>query len=295
MSGLSEAELAELEARVQQALHAGDETGLRILGYGEISLVVGWPTEQPRVAAKRLPVFGARERAETYGGVIIDYLTALRERGVTPVPTEFAVTPTGDGRWAAYAVQPVLAADGLGPTALARADDETGRRLIAEIITTIVAVTDERVGIDGQLSNWAATPDGLRYLDVTTPFLRDASGASPLDLGVLTSALPAVMRPVVRRFVAPGVTARYHRPRDVLLDLAANLIKERLDRWVGTTIEEANRHLDQALDRAEVERYYRSDARLWEAMLRLRRVDRWWQGTVRRRPYPTLLPGPITR
>ncbi len=45
----------------------------------------------------------------------------------------------------------------------------------------------------------------------------------------------------------------------------------------------------------EAERYYRDDARMWELLQRLRRADRWWQRTVRRRPYPFLLPGRIAR
>jgi hypothetical protein len=32
-----------------------------------------------------------------------------------------------------------------------------------------------------------------------------------------------------------------------------------------------------------------------ELLQRLRRADRWWQRTVRRRPYPFLLPGRIDR
>ena len=45
----------------------------------------------------------------------------------------------------------------------------------------------------------------------------------------------------------------------------------------------------------EVRRYYRSDARLWEALLRLRRLDRAWCRHVRRRTYPFLLPAKVER
>ena len=38
------AELARLEAEVQRALAAGTDAGLRVLGYGEITLVLGWPS-----------------------------------------------------------------------------------------------------------------------------------------------------------------------------------------------------------------------------------------------------------
>jgi hypothetical protein len=295
MIELGDADLAELEASVQRALRSGDESGLTVLGYGELSLVLGWPTDRPRVAAKRLPAFEERDRAEAYGQVISDYLDALRLRGIHPVDTGFAVAPTDGGGWSAYVVQPILDAAWLAPNALAVADDEAGRALIASIVTAIVGAVDEEVGIDGQLSNWADTPDGLRYFDVTTPFLRDDAGVSRLDLDLLTSPLPAALRPAVRRFVAPGVTTRYHRARDVLEDLAANLLKERLRRWVDPTVEEANLHLDEPIDRQGIERYYRSDARLWEVMLRLRRADRWWQRSIRRRPYGALLPGRIER
>ena len=46
---------------------------------------------------------------------------------------------------------------------------------------------------------------------------------------------------------------------------------------------------------AEVQRWYRPDARMWELMLRLRRADRWWQQQVRRRTYPFLLPDATDR
>jgi hypothetical protein len=60
-------------------------------------------------------------------------------------------------------------------------------------------------------------------------------------------------------------------------------------------IEAVNRTVEAEITEDEVRRYYRSDARLWELMLRLRRADRWWQRRIRRRTYPFLLPGHIER
>lgn len=37
------AELSRLEEAVGGALATGDQSGLRILGFGEITLVLGWP------------------------------------------------------------------------------------------------------------------------------------------------------------------------------------------------------------------------------------------------------------
>jgi hypothetical protein len=45
----------------------------------------------------------------------------------------------------------------------------------------------------------------------------------------------------------------------------------------------------------QVARDYARDARLWSLMLSLRRADRWWQRTIRQRPYPFLLPRATAR
>ena len=79
------------------------------------------------------------------------------------------------------------------------------------------------------------------------------------------------------------------------LDLTGNLLKERLEGWLPPFLDRFNAHLDEPLTEDEVRRHYRSDARLWSALLRIRRLDRAWRRRVRRRPYPFLLPGPIER
>jgi hypothetical protein len=95
--------------------------------------------------------------------------------------------------------------------------------------------------------------------------------------------------------VVPGIVETYRDLRKVYLDLCGNLIKERLERWLPTFLEQVARHLDPPLTAAEIHRYYRSDARLWAVLLWIRRLDRAWQLRVRHRPYPFLLPGKIER
>ena len=114
-------------------------------------------------------------------------------------------------------------------------------------------------------------------------------------MGLLLRALPAVLRPAVRRWVVPDLLRRYRDPRSVVLDLLGNLLKERLDPWVPVALERVGGRLSPAVGEAEVRRVYASDARLWEVLLRLRRLDRAWQRRVRRREYPFLLPGRIDR
>jgi hypothetical protein len=125
--------------------------------------------------------------------------------------------------------------------------------------------------------------------------LWSAQGRSLLDVGLLVRPAPWLLRAPLRRFVAPRILDGYRRLRGVYFDLCGNLIKQRLVPWLPAFLDRVNRHLDEPMTPDEVHRYYRSDARLWSALLRIRRVDRAWQRHVRRRPYPFLLPREIER
>lgn len=298
-SPLTDAPLADVEAAIAAALVAQRDDGLRVLGYGEITLVLGWPSDEPQWACKRLPTFATEAHARRYGDLFDAYLDRLRSRGVAPVPSSFVTVASFDGGLAGYVVQPVLPPGSLGPDVLRAAEPDPDHPLITQVCELVPAVVDDQTGLDGQISNWALVGEGagatLQYLDVTTPMLFDAAGTFELDLGIFLAAYPWLLRGTIRRFVAPGVAGAYRDPRHVLLDLAGNLLKERLEPWVPAVLTAANRVLDTPITDHDVRAYYRSDARLWEVMLRLRRADRRWQTAVRHRTYPFLLPGPIER
>lgn len=287
--------LQAVEDAVQQALVSGREDHLRVLGHGEMSLVVGWPTDDPVLACKRLPVFPSTAAAERYADVFSRYLARLEQRGVHVVPSSLELLgPDRRGRRVGYVVQPVLPAESLGVEVLRAAQPGPDHPLLDAVVAGVLGAVDEHTGLDAQISNWAVLDEGVRYLDVTTPILYGDDGLE-LDVDMTIASYPWVLRPPLRRFAAPPVVAAYCDPRTVLLDLAANLHKERLTAWIPAVLEAANRELDAPIGRTEVDRYYRSNALLWEVMLRLRQADRWWQRKVRRRTYPFLLPGPTRR
>ena len=294
--GAGPADLGALEDLVEVALRTGDESALQVLGYGEMTLVLGWPAGAPSVAAKRLPVFPDAASADAYLASIDGYIALLRDRGVDVLPTGLHALPRPDGTAVGYVVQPVVAAATLGPQVLAAGDPAAGHPILEGIVAATTAVLEPRLGLDAQLSNWVwEEPARLRYLDVTTPIQWDPDGRLCLDLDALGRAYPALLRPPLKRFVAPAVLRRFTDPRATLLDLCGNLLKEGLYSWLPAALRAVNAAVDPPIGEAEVRRAYASDARLWEAMLRLRRVDRTWQHRVRRRPYPFLLPGEIVR
>jgi hypothetical protein len=284
-----------VEDAVQAALRSGSEEHLRVLGHGEISLVIGWPSDEPVVACKRLPTFPSADAAERYAEVFGRYLARVTAGGVNVVPSTFHVLPTAGGATrVAYVVQPVLPNGSLGPDVLRAAAPDPEHPLLAAVVAGVLGVVDERTGLDAQISNWALFGGDAHYLDVTTPILYD-DGELALDIGILIAAYPWMLRAALRRFVAPPIAAAYCDRRTVLLDLAANLHKENLTEWMSAVLQAVNRTVSPPITAEEVRRYYRGNARLWEVMLRLRRLDRRWQRQVRRRAYPYLLPGPVAR
>lgn len=287
--------LARVEAQVQHALDTGDERGLEVVGYGEISTVLRVQTPHGDFACKRLPRFETRARFEAFDALLQAYLAALERGGVVPAHTEAVIVPAVQGGVVAYCVQPSLPVETLAPRLLAGATETQGAAVLSRIFSALRGVISDRVGIDGQLSNWVLNGDELLYLDITTPLLRDEQGRDALDYGVFVASLPWLLRGVLERFVAPGIAAKYFDLRQVLRDFVANLFKERLERWVPLALETANRFVSPPLTLDEVRSYYRSDAMMWAVLQRLRRWDRSWQRKVRRRQYPYLLPGEISR
>ena len=283
-------DLGAVDGAVEAAIRAGEAGPLRVLGYGEITLVLGWPSERPELALKRLPVFRDAAQLARYESLLAGYLAELRGRGVAVVPTELAWTEHPAPH--AYLVQPLVPRDAVLDRVLESADPDRGAALLGTVVANVAATVDARVGLDAQVANWAVDErGGLADLDVSTPLMRSGDGRNMLELSPFLSIYPAALRRPLRR-VAHDVMGQFHDPRTVLVDVASNLVKEHLDRWLPALLDAANEHVAPAITEAEVRSYFTRDRRLWLLMQRLRRADRAWQRRVRRRPYPFLLPPP---
>ena len=277
-----------LESRYEQALDAGAPGDLAVVGYGEISLAFAWPPEDPQVAVRSLPVFTDGGRLRAYADLVDEYVATLRDRGVDVLPTSAHAVPAPGG-WRGWLAQPLLPAATIGPEVLRRGGADAVR-LLEAVLDHLVTVVDDRVGLDAQVSNWALVGGRLRYLDVGTPMLRDHDGRDRLDVAILATAVPWLVRGLVVRVVAPGLLAPYHDPRRTVLDTAGNLLRERLPWWVPPLLDLAAPHLERPVTVAEVRRFYRGNAATYASLQAMRRLDRAWSRRVRRRPYPFLLP-----
>ncbi|MEN8234973.1 MAG: DUF6206 family protein [Actinomycetota bacterium] len=284
--------LDDLERRVADALVTDDRTEIDVIGYGEISTVLRLTVDEKSFACKRLPPF-PEDSLHGYRDACIAYLDALIDRCVA-IPASTIEVATHGSSEIVYCIQPIeqrLVVDHLhdaGPDEIA----DVAHRLVS----VVAGVIDDRLGLDAQISNWAIRPDGsFAYIDVTTPLIRDAAGEEMLDTDLFLASLPALLRPLVRRFLLHEILSHYYDPRAALLDLVGNLKKERLEHTISVFLAATNEIVDPPITVKEIDRYYRLDALMWEVLQRLRRADRWWQRTVRRRGYPFLLPGKVDR
>ena len=290
---ISDADLLAVEAAVADAIARRDPSGLCLLGHGEISVVLGWPTSSPVVACKRLPPFDSEADFAAYTAIVDRFVAALRSSGVRVVETEVRGVRRSDGRIAGFHLQPVLPAAEIGTAVLAAADPMVGHPLVGAVVDAVVAAGSDRLGIDAQLANWWWHDGEAWQLDLTTPFTFAADGTPELDLTPFLRILPAVMRPVVRREMVK-LMGRWRTPRGALADTAANALKAGLDVWVVPILERVNAVVDPPVTREEARAMYDEDRKLFPVLLRAERANRWWQQRVRRRPYEFLLPETTT-
>ncbi len=307
-------------SRLEEGLDpsAPEQSGVGVLGYGEISVALTTST-LPGQVVKRMAGFADETAADRHAALIARYVRALRDAGVTLVDTEVVVVPR-DGRPPTVAVvQPELGADGLGHRLLHAVDDQGLVRMVGRVleaasdVLTYTAEDSAVFAVDAQLSNWwfervdatAATTPVL--IDVGTPFVR-LDGRLLLDRELILAAAPAMVRPVFRwARTVEGYQDDYFDLRTAAIDLLGNFHKEGCAHRLPVAIDAVNEHLAHRPDgsaavsakgpvtRAEVDRYYRFDAALLELYLRLRRADRYVQTRLLRRPYDFVMPGHVAR
>jgi hypothetical protein len=292
---LSYSELSALEDEILHALATGDDSRVKVAGYGEITTVVEWTADDRPVACKRLPGLADEAAFNAYRSCVECYIDRLSANGIRVPETVVQAVIGSDGSYTAYCVQPLLSGPSILPRFVTGCSHDESAEVFESVVDRIDASITDRAGLDGQLSNWAFADGQLWYFDISTPFLRDEQGREMFDVELHIASVPWALRGLVRMFFLDTILDKYYTARGTLLDLLGNMIKERLDGLLPAFIDIANRVASPAFTIEEVTRYYRRDARLWAFLQALRRADRAWQIRVRRRTYPFLLPKDLPR
>jgi Family of unknown function (DUF6206) len=290
-----DAEMRTLEARVQQALASGDSSMLDIVGYGEVTLVLRLVTAGAGFACKRLPYFPDELAFGRYHQLLENYIERLDGAGVRVADTSLWHQRLPSGHVVAYCVQPELPAARLCSRLMRHADEAWTRDFAKRFLDTVDRAVTPVLGLDAQAANWMDVDGELVYLDVTTPLMRDRHGRELLDARLFFASLPWLVRDAVRLTMSRSIFDKFYSARGVILDFLGNLHKEGLGHLVPGLAAQASERLAKPVSAEEAAAYYRSDARTWEVVQRLRRADRTWQRRIRHRTYPFLLPPPISR
>lgn len=295
----------------------------------------GFEAAVDAAAYKRMPMFRSRAEATSYEVLHRDYVAILREEAGVDVAESDLVwlglerASSDVGRHGEpivlYIVQERFAALTTGHEVIRGMGSADARILLRAVVdeTWRVFAFNRRnrgrleVGFDAQISNWVVVGHAgngaprLRYIDTSTPLMR-RFGVEQLDPELFLRSAPSFLVWIIRRLMLADVLERYYDVRRVMIDLAANLIKEQRPDLVPVALEVINEFLQERvgphgtgetpeslgqlepISAEEVRSYYREDARVWRVYLAFRKIDRLLHRVLRRR-YPYLLPGKVTR
>lgn len=294
----------------------------RVLGYGEITTVFQILSDGlDNVAFKRMPLFDRVEQVEAYKGLYGRYNDQLTEIGLVLPECGAAHIETDSGRIVLYLYQRRLPPETVGNKVIHQVSDADCLSLVHMVLGELNKVWKFnskrgdrlKVGIDGQISNWAIegfdskdahvdSGSRLLYFDTSTPMIRE-EGRELLDAELFLKATPPGMRWVLRKFYLQDILDRYYDMRRVCMDLVANFLKEQRQDLMPGLIELVNKFFSEEaavenlgpLTPQEVEHYYKGDASTWALYLRTRRLHRFVKTRILRGYYPYILPGNIVR
>ncbi len=314
--------LKEFEEQLVPSRPESSSIPAHVLGYGEITTVFQILSDGPNdVAFKRMPLFDRLEQVEAYKKLYGRYNDQLIEIGLTLPECGATHIETDSGRIVLYLYQRRLSPEAVGNKVIHEVSDTDCLSLVRMVLGELNKVwkfnekqgNRLKLGIDGQISNWAIegfdsknahvkTGSQLLYFDTSTPMIREEE-RELLDAELFLKATPPGMRWVLRKFYLQDILDRYYDLRRVCMDLVANFLKEQREDLVLGLIDLVNKFFrDEAavdglapLTPQEVEHYYKSDASTWALYLRTRRIHRFVKTKVLRGYYPYILPGKIAR
>ncbi len=290
---MTEIDFGSIESVVANAIRRRNTSELRLLGHGEISVVMAWPTDSPVAAVKRVPPFRDRARAQKYVDVCDEFFETLRIANVGIWPTELHIHQRSDGRAVVYHQQPIADSTQLGSNVLRGATPADTHPLLDAITDAAGRVCSPTMGFDCQLANWLWDGKTATQIDFTSPFaLTDARDDLRYDAHAFLQEYPLVVRPYLRKEFT-SLLRRFTTAEGALGDMVANMMKERLDQWVDPAIQTVNSRLGINMRREKAQWMYDNDRKLLPRVLKVKKVQRWWLTHTGRR-YEQLLPDKTT-
>jgi len=313
--------LKKLEQSIDTYNPENGEVPIKILGYGEISLVFEIVGDPKQIAYKRIPIFDNEKQVKRHIWAYNEYNRILIEEVGLNLP-EYDVAWFKDevGKIQFYCVQEKVRSESVGNRVIHEVSDEDINTLV------LLAMRDMKkvwlysknhdtidLGLDGQISNFAIigyNPNNpkieadtkLIYFDTSTPMFRK-NGIEAMDAELFLKSTPSFLRFLVKVAFLNEVVDRYYDWRLVTIDLIANFFKEQRPELIPGIIsivnkffkEEASEFNMEPITFEEVQKYYKNDKMIWVIFQNARKIDRYIKTKLFKKKYDFYLPGKIKR
>lgn len=292
---MSTFEITELERSIEEFERFADirepqksKIPFEILGYGEISVVISIKSLEDFVL-KRLPIFKTYDECLYYKKIFDEYAEILKNKVGISIPEQFGIALNLKSP-VFYSVQKKLPKDWLCQFVFNSLENPSDvqnlvSRIIAEIkkLCSFNSLKDHsfKIGIDGQLSNWAVEGGldkvksgeiSLLYIDTSTPLIKQ-NGQEKLPADNFLSSTPPVLKTLIKKMFMKEVLERYYDCRSIILDFSSNLLNESNRENIKIALDLISRQEGITLD--DIISYHKRDYIIWKTFWISRRLHRF--------------------
>jgi len=293
---VSDEELLDVERAVLRAFDARSTEELKIFGFGELGIAVGWPTAEPRAVVKRQAP-GPVDQLDADMSRMKEFHEALTAAGAAVIPTDVRTITNPRGKRIPYLVQPIVERNDLAENLIAEGSPAVDDKILVSLRDTVARVVSDSpsggLSIDAQVTNFAWDGERVVLLDTTPPLIWGANSGPMYDVGNYLTAVPFALRPVAMQLTRKSGDD-YRTARGVLQQTAVYLRRIDQERWVDSAISCFNEVLGEPLTRPEIDKSFARVVRDLPTIKRLARVERLWATKVRKRPYEFFITNSFT-
>ena len=313
--------LKKLEQSIDTYNPENGEVPIKILGYGEISLVFEIVGDPEQIAYKRIPIFDNEKQVKRHIWAYNEYNRILIEEvGLNLPEYDVAWFKDEQDKIQFYCIQEKVMSESVGNRVIHNVSDEDINTLILLAMRDMKKVwlysknhETINLGLDGQISNFAIIgydPNNPRieddtkliYFDTSTPMFRK-NGIEAMDAELFLKSTPSFLRFLVKSAFLDEVVDRYYDWRLVTMDLIANFFKEQRPELIPGIISQINKFFKEEASEfnmepitfKEVEKYYKNDKMIWVIFQNARKIDRYLKTKLFKKKYDFYLPGKIKR
>ncbi|MEJ2294307.1 MAG: DUF6206 family protein, partial [Candidatus Lokiarchaeota archaeon] len=251
--------LKDLERSINTVQPENGKIPIKILGFGEISLVFEILNDPEPLAYKRIPIFDSEEQVKRHIWAYNAYCRILDEKVGLNLPSyDVAWFKDDNGTIQFYCIQKKIPVDSVGNKIIHQITDDEIYILVLLILRDMKKVWNFSrenptidLGLDGQISNFAIKnydaknpkidlQSKLYYFDTSTPMVR-INGAEAMEAVLFLKSAPSFLRWLLKALFLEETVSRYYDWRKVAIDLIANFYKEQKPELIPSLIKLVNK------------------------------------------------------